>query len=86
MRIHEITEGKVKDRLYNLEYDRQHGKQPAPTLPAPELNYYITINGNPWKRDGKFVQFSDEKSALRAATSLHNKRPTIKVSVMPFKK
>ena len=77
MNIQEITEGRVKNMAIDAEYDRQNSPGPAPTPPKKQMNYSVSINGKPWK------DFSTEKEAMRVANSLYNKKPRLRVSVVP---
>jgi hypothetical protein len=75
MNIQEIKEGRVKDLAYNLEWERQHSAGPTPS--HTQLNYNVTINGKVWKA------FPTEPEAMRAAKSLYNKNPRLRISVGP---
>lgn len=79
MKLHELFEGRVKDLAYNREYDRQHGQQTLPTIKRIVPQYYVSINGKRWK------DFDSEKSAMTAATTLHNRNPRLRVDVLPIK-
>ena len=81
-------EGGLKNYAIDKEFDRQYGEQPQPTLKAPtkhSANYHVTINGNPWKKNGEIVPFSSEQNALRAANSIYAKNPRLRVDVVPNK-
>ena len=76
------NEGKVKHLAIDREFDRQNSSGPAPTVPAEnkpktQLDYYLTINGKPWS------DFNTENEALRAANSIYNKNPRLRVNVLP---
>lgn len=79
MKLLELFEGKVKDLAINRDYDRQYGRQPAPTVKLPVAQYYVSINGKKWK------EFSSEKLAMAAANAIYNKNPKLKVDVLPLK-
>jgi len=83
MKLTEITEGRVNQLWLDQQDNRAEVK---PTVAEIPLNYYITINGNPWKSGGKIKPFATEKSALIAANSLHKSRPKLSISVLPAKK
>ncbi len=88
MKLIELIEGRVKDLAIDMEYDRKNSPAPQYVRPQPKkmLNYYITINGKPWKEDGEIKPFETEQSALNAANSLHAKKPRLSISVFPYKK
>ena len=80
MNIKEITEGKVKNLAIDREFDRQNSPGPAPTPQATlkkQMNYNVVVNGKVWK------DFPTEQKAMQVATSLHNKNPHLRISVMP---
>lgn len=80
MNIQEIKEGRVKDLAINREFDRQNSPGPAPTpqvAPRKQSTHSVTINGKPWK------DFSSEQEAMRAANSIYNKNPRLRVLVVP---
>ena len=77
MNIQEIKEGRVKDLAYNQEWDRQNSPGPAPTISKKQSTHSVTINGRPWK------EFPSEQEAMRAANSIYNKNPRLRVSVVP---
>ena len=80
MNIQEITEGKVKDLAINREFDRQNSPGPTPTPQMPlkkQSTHGVSINGKLWK------DFSSEQEAMRAANSIYNKNPRLRIQVMP---
>lgn len=84
MRLQELFEGRV-NQLYldKGRFDDLPTKQPIKAIPA---NFFISINGRPWKRDGKIVTFPTHAAALRSATSIYNRNPKIKLEVLPNEK
>lgn len=68
-----ISEGRVKDAYMNGTYNQPY----APTLPKPEENYFVSINGKQWK------SFPTEQTAMKAADAIYNKNPKLRVSVTP---
>jgi len=86
MRLQEISEGRVKDLAIAREYEKTYGDQPEPSAYEEPFNYYITINGQPWKSGGKIKPFANEKRALAAANGLYAKNPRLKIDVLPVKK
>lgn len=88
MKLSELFEGRLKNLAIDQEYDNKHIPQPQisrlPTKKA--LNYYITINGRPWRENGEIKPFETERIALTAANSLHARKPQLRIDVLPYKK
>ena len=82
MKLYELIEGRVSDLAYNMAYDAQHTPYtPPPSTPKKKpFNYCLSINGKQWG------EFENEAAALRSATSMHNRKPYLKIQVMPVKK
>jgi hypothetical protein len=80
MRLQElIQENRLEQAYYNTEFDRANGPQ-QPSLPKIQANYYVSINGKHWK------DFETEEAAMKSATTVHNKKPRLRVDVMPIKR
>lgn len=77
MRAHEFLEARMKDLAYEIEWNREHGKQPKPTPLKKPSNYHLTINGKMWG------DFATEKEALAVATNMYNKNTRLKINVIP---
>ena len=73
MNIKEITEGRVSDAYTDGTYNQSVRTTPA----TQEENYIVTVNSKKWKG------FPTEQEAMRAATTLHNNKPRLRVSVVP---
>lgn len=72
------NEGRVSDRLVlDKEWERQNSSGPTPSLPTEQMNYNIVVNDKVWK------DFPTEQKAMLSATSLHNKNPKLRISVVP---
>lgn len=75
MKIQELIEGKVKGMIgTKLEYPREY---PLPPPVIKQENYLVLINNKKWKG------FETESKAMQAATSIYNKNPRLRVSVVP---
>lgn len=63
MKIDEIiSEGRVKQLAYDIEYDKAHSRKP--------VEFNVMINGKVWRRNGVAVPFKDYSTALRAADKI----------------
>ena len=74
-----MADGRVSDAQYNKEFDKANG-QWEPSLPKIKPTHSVFINSKHWK------DFETEEAAMKSATTVHNKKPRLRVDVMPIKR